>query len=55
MTLEHIEIIREAYADVELDEPTEAEWDQHTLAGLEDLEDIDRDRFAATPECENSK
>ena len=44
------EYFQDAYP--EIDEPTEEDWDNHTLAGLEE---IDRDRFAATPECENSK
>ena len=50
MTVDQMtEIIKEAYADIELDEPTEEEWDRHTLAGLED---IDADRYAAIPERE---
>jgi hypothetical protein len=43
------ELMNDAYPNVELDEPTEEEWDRHTLASLED---IDVDRFAATPERE---
>ena len=49
ITTQLIELMREGYADIELDEQTEAAWDEHTLAGLEDL---DMDSFAATPECE---
>ena len=44
-----LDFIQEAYPEIEIDEPTEAEWDEHTLAGLEDL---DMDSFAATPERE---
>ena len=50
MTVEQMtEFFKEAYSDVELDEPTEEEWDRHTLAGLKDA---DMDSFAATPELE---
>ena len=48
MTVEQMtELFQDAYP--EIDEPTEEDWDNHTLAGLED---IDVDRFAATPERE---
>ena len=43
------ELMKDAYPDVELDEPTEEDWDQHTLASLKDL---DMDSFASTPERE---
>ena len=47
---QQIELMKEGYsADIELDEPTEVAWVEHTLAGLEDL---DMDFFAAMPECE---
>ena len=49
MIREHVEMIKEVYADIELDEPTEEEWDRHTIASMEN---IDADRYAATPERE---
>ena len=50
MTVDQMtEFFKEAYPDVELDEPTEAEWDEHLLR---ELQDVDLDRFAAIPERE---
>tara|TARA_B100001115_G_C15560655_1_gene267181 strand:- start:332 stop:487 length:156 start_codon:yes stop_codon:yes gene_type:complete len=50
MTVEQMtEFFKEAYPDVELDEITEAEWDEHLLR---ELQDVDLDRYAATPERE---
>ena len=50
MTVEQMtEFFKEAYPDVELDEPTEAEWDEHLLR---QLQEVDVDRYAAIPERE---
>lgn len=49
MTREQIEIIKEAYADIELDEPTQEEWDGYLLRQHQDTE---ADRYAAIPERE---
>ena len=50
MTVDQMtEFFKEVYPDVELDEPTEAEWDEHLLR---QLQEVDVDRFAATPERE---
>ena len=43
------ELFKEAYSDIELDEPTEAEWDEHLLR---ELQEADADRYAAIPERE---
>ena len=43
------ELMKDAYPDVELDEPTEEDWDNHAIAQLEEL---NRDRYAALPEVE---
>ena len=43
------ELMKDAYPEVELDEPTEEDWDNHALAHLEEL---NRDRYAALPEVE---
>jgi hypothetical protein len=40
-----------AYPEIELDEPTEEDWDRHAIAQLEEL---NLDRFAAQPENEIS-
>ena len=50
MTVEQMtEFFKEAYPDVELDELTEAEWDEHLLS---QLKEVDADRYAAIPERE---
>jgi hypothetical protein len=50
MTVEQLaEVMKDAYPEIELDEPTEEDWDNHALAHLEEL---NRDRFAALPEAE---
>ena len=50
MTTEELtELMKEAYADIEIDEPTEEDWDNHALAHLEEL---NLDRYAALPEAE---
>ena len=41
------EVMKDAYP--EIDEPTEEDWDNHTIAQLEEL---NLDRFAALPETE---
>ena len=54
MTTAHIaERIESAYPEIEfeLDDPTEEDWDNHAIAQLEEL---NRDRFAAQPESEVS-
>ena len=43
------EVMKDAYPEIELDEPTEEDWDNHALAHLEEM---NRDRFAALPEAE---
>ena len=43
------ELMKDAYPEVELDEPTEEDWDNHALAHLEG---INLDRFASQPESE---
>ena len=43
------ELMNDAYPDVELDEPTEEDWDNHTLAHLEEM---NLDRFASQSESE---
>ena len=40
-------VMKDAYP--EIDEPTEEDWDNHTIAQLEEL---NLDRFAALPEAE---
>ena len=49
--LEHtlLDLIKEAYPEIEIDEPTEEDWDNHAIAQLEEL---NLDRFAALPEAE---
>lgn len=50
MTVEQLaEVMKDAYPEIELDEPTEEDWDNHAIAQLEEL---NRDRFAALPEAE---
>ena len=43
------EAMKDAYPEIELDEPTEEDWDNHAIAQLEEL---NRDRYAALPEVE---
>jgi DNA-directed RNA polymerase sigma subunit (sigma70/sigma32) len=43
------ELMNDAYPDVELDEPTEEDWDNHALAHLEEM---NLDCFASQPESE---
>lgn len=43
------ELMKDAYPEIELDEPTEEDWDNHALAHLEEL---NCDRYAALPEVE---
>ena len=48
MTQETLNALRECHADeIELDFITEEDWDNHAIAQLEEL---NRDRFAAQPE-----
>ena len=49
--IEHtlLDLIKEVYPEIELDEPTEEDWDNHTLANLEEM---NLDRFASQPESE---
>ena len=50
MTTEELtELMKDAYPEVELGEPTEEDWDNHALAHLEEL---NLDRFASQPESE---
>lgn len=43
------ELMKDAYPEIELDEPTEEDWDNHALAHLKEM---NLDRFAALPEAE---
>ena len=49
--LEHtlLDFIQEVYPEIEIDEPTEEDCDNHTITQLEEL---NLDRFAALPEAE---